>query len=288
MSQPLALDTTPSAERRQIEFFRTRTPEHRLGLAFELTAFAVAASRAAIRRAHPHLTELERARLLVALQFDAQRAAQICRVPSLEGSMAFPAAIVPVADAFDQLQVPYYIAGSIASTAYSLPRTTNDVDIVAALHVDQVAAFVSRLEPDYYIDRSSVLDAIAHRGTFNMTHQATGINIDVFIPAGRPFDREQFARAQGHVLPGIGREVKLASPEDVLLNKLAWYELGNRVSDVQWRDVQSILRVQGEALDIAYMHRWAAELQVSDLLEAALRGERPATPPDSLGQGRLF
>jgi hypothetical protein len=185
--------------------------------------------------------------------------------------------------------VPYYIAGSIASTAYSLPRTTNDVDIVAELRVQHVVAFVSRLEPDYYVDRGSVLEAIARQGTFNMTHQATGINIDVFIPVGRPFDREQFARAQGHVLPGVGREVNLASPEDVLLNKLAWYELGNRVSDVQWRDVQSLLRVQGEALDITYMRRWAAQIRVSDLLEAALRGERPtSTPPDAPQQGRLL
>ncbi len=289
MSQPLALDTTPSAETRQIEFFRARTPETRLALAFELTAFAVAASRAAIRRAHPHLSELEHARLLVALQFDPQRAAQIRRAPSLEGTVAFPAAIIPVADAFDQIQVPYYITGSIAGTAYSLPRTTNDVDIVAALQARHVDAFVSMLESDYYVDRSSVLEAIARHGSFNMTHQATGINIDVFIPADRPFDQEQFARARGHVLPGVSREVNLASAEDVLLNKLRWYELGNRVSDVQWRDVQGIIRVQGENLDISYLRRWAADLNLGGLLEAALRGERPTlTNPNGARQDGLF
>jgi len=45
------------------------------------------------------------------------------------------------------------------------------------------------------------------------------------------------------------------SPEDVVLNKLAWYELGNRVSDQQWRDIQSILRVQGDTLDQDYLQR---------------------------------
>ena len=62
----------------------------------------------------------------------------------------------------------------------------------------------------------------------------------------------------------------------MLLNKLAWYELGNRVSDQQWRDVQGILRVQGDALDVEYLRRWAADLQLTELLEFALRGERPA------------
>lgn len=289
MPQPLALDTSPASENRQIEFFRSRTREQRLELTFEMTAFAVASSRAAIRRAFPHLSELECARLLVALQFNQQTATQLRCAPFLEGTVAFPAAILPVVESFDELQVRYYIAGSIASTAYSLPRTTNDVDVVALLQAQQVDTFVQRLEPDYYVERSSILEAIARHGSFNMTHQATGINIDVFIPGSRPFDREQFARARSQVLPGVGRNVMLASPEDVLLNKLAWYELGNGASDVQWRDVQSILRVQGEALDFAYMRRWAADLKLGALLEAAIRGERPPSdPPDAARQGRLF
>jgi hypothetical protein len=44
------------------------------------------------------------------------------------------------------------------------------------------------------------------------------------------------------------------------LNKLLWYELGDRVSDQQWRDAQAILRVQADALDHAYLRHWAAEL----------------------------
>jgi hypothetical protein len=80
-----------------------------------------------------------------------------------------------------------------------------------------------------------------------------------------------------------------ASPEDAILNKLAWYELGNRVSDQQWRDAQGILRVQPGALDLAYMRRWAGDLGIGELLEAALRGERPTpTPPDDPRQQRMF
>lgn len=90
------------------------------------------------------------------------------------------------------------------------------------------------------------------------------------------------------LLPGAERPVKLASPEDVVLNKLVWYERDNRVSDQQWRDVQAIIRVQATALDLAYLRRWAAELRINDLLDAALRGERPLSPPNDPQQQRMF
>ena len=190
--------------------------------------------------------------------------------------MSIPAAILPVVEVLEGLGVRYYIGGSIAGIAYSLPRTTYDVDMLAAMEFQHVGAFIQALQTDYYVDRGSVLEAIARRASFNMTHQATHINIDVFVSAGRPFDQAGLARVQPHVLPGTDRPVNLASPEDVVLNKLAWYELGNRVSDHQWRDIQSILRVQGDTLDRVYLQRWALELRLGELLDAALRGERPA------------
>jgi hypothetical protein len=71
------------------------------------------------------------------------------------------------------------------------------------------------------------------------------------------------------------------------LNKLAWFEMGNRVSDQQWRDIQSILRVQGDALDLAYLRQWALDLGLGALLDLALRGERPG-PDATTQQHRLL
>jgi hypothetical protein len=275
--QPLAADTTPAAEARQLAFFRQRGPRERLALTFELIAFARAASRSAIRRAHPHLDALEQARLLLTVQFGTERAANLRRAPDQEGPMSIPAAILPVVQALTAGQIPYYISGSIASSAYSLPHTTYDVDVVAAFAPEHIGPFVAQLVADDYVDAGSLLDAIIAQTSFNMIHQATGINIDIFIPADRPFDQIQFTRVQAHTLPGTEQPVNLASPEDVILNKLAWYVLGNQVSDQQWRDVQAIIRVQGAALDQPYLETWAATLDLGDLLAAALRGERP--PP---------
>jgi hypothetical protein len=286
--QPLAQDTSLAAEARQIAILQQRSATERLALMFDLSAFALAAARAAIRRAHAHLDSLAQARLLAELQFGSARAAQVLRAPTVEGAMSIPAAILPVIAAYDQLRIPYYIAGSVASSAYSLPRTTYDVDMVADMQPHYVAPFVAALSGEYYVDRGAVLDAIAQHASFNMTHQATGINIDVFIPKDHPFDRIQFSRVQAHVLPGADQPVNLASPEDVLLNKLIWYELGNRVSDQQWRDTQAIVRVQADALDTAYLRHWAGLLGLAELLAAALRGERPPASGDDPRQQRMF
>ena len=60
------------------------------------------------------------------------------------------------------------------------------------------------------------------------------------------------------------------TPEDIALAKLEWYRLGNEVSDRQWTDILGVFKVQGGALDLAYLRRWAAPLGVADLLERAL------------------
>ncbi len=59
-------------------------------------------------------------------------------------------------------------------------------------------------------------------------------------------------------------------PEDILLQKLRWYQLGGGRSDRQWRDVIAIIRVQGERLDRDYARKNAPALGVSDLLTQAL------------------
>jgi hypothetical protein len=66
------------------------------------------------------------------------------------------------------------------------------------------------------------------------------------------------------------RPFYVASPEDTILHKLTWYRMGGEVSDRQWNDILGVLKVQGAALEMEYLQRWARVLEVNDLLAKAL------------------
>ncbi len=75
---------------------------------------------------------------------------------------------------------------------------------------------------------------------------------------------------QQKILDENSRPVYLASPEDVILNKLEWYKMGGGVSDRQWNDILGVLKTQEATLDLAYLRKWAVTLDVTDLLNRAL------------------
>lgn len=64
-------------------------------------------------------------------------------------------------------------------------------------------------------------------------------------------------------------ELFFASPEDTVLAKLEWYRQGGGVSDRQWRDLVSVLKVQNQSLDRAYLKDWANRLELTALLDHA-------------------
>lgn len=61
-------------------------------------------------------------------------------------------------------------------------------------------------------------------------------------------------------------EVPVASPEDIVLAKLRWYDLGGRTSERQWSDISGVLRVQSGKLDWGYIEEWGARLGVAELV----------------------
>lgn len=182
-------------------------------------------------------------------------------------------ALDPIIKAFAALGIPYCIGGSVASSAYGIARATLDVDLVADLKIHHVDSLVVMLESDYYIDRDMILDAMKRRSSFNLIHLETMLKVDVFIIKNRPYDQSAFQRKRKDALDEEHEadEFYLASPEDVILNKLEWYRMGGESSERQWHDVLGIMQVQGDLMDRIYLHHWASVLKISDLLEKAFR-----------------
>lgn len=179
------------------------------------------------------------------------------------------AVAIAVSRILDSLNIVHTVGGSIAGSFAGEPRSTVDIDIVAAIHESQVDRLASRLTSDFYVDAAALHRAVRERGTTNLIHQPTQLKVDLFVAGGTPLDGQQLERRQEVVLAS-GR-LHIHPPEDILLQKLHWYRKGGETSDRQWRDILGIVRVQGDRLDVAYLDTAAPVLGVQDLLQRALR-----------------
>ncbi|MFH1016916.1 MAG: hypothetical protein V1798_01890 [Pseudomonadota bacterium] len=173
---------------------------------------------------------------------------------------------------FEDLRVGHFLGGSLASSIYGEPRATNDVDIAAALRTIHIKSFVAALKHRFYIDKRTVETAVQKAQSFNVIEQESVQKVDIFVLGDMPFDRAQLRRRQLVVVQKRPKKtLYVSSPEDLVLRKLIWFEKGARISDRQWRDVTSVLRVQSKRLDTSYMRRWARRLQIDKLLGKAIK-----------------
>ena len=179
--------------------------------------------------------------------------------------------VARLARAFDDLGIRYLVGGSLASSIYGTPRATQDVDLVAEIAPPHVEPLASNLSDEFYVDADMIRDAIRRRASFNVVHLATMFKADVFIARDDAWSREEMSRARTEEIdtPEGRVAIRFASPEDILLHKLVWYQLGDQVSDRQWGDIVGVIRVQADSLDVAYLRSWAPSLGVSDLLARA-------------------
>lgn len=163
----------------------------------------------------------------------------------------------------DAYHIQYMIVGSFASSLYGIPRTTNDADIVILAESTPLRRFVDTLQKTFYADEQMALDALEQRLMFNIIHLESGFKIDLIVPKDQAFGKQEFQRRR--LAKFFGTQRWFASPEDTILRKLEWSNLGG--SERQFTDALTVARVQSSTLDREYLVWGARELQVERLLE---------------------
>ena len=175
--------------------------------------------------------------------------------------------------------IAYMITGGVAAIAYGEPRLTNDVDVVIDPRPGDARKFVEAFPASaYYVPPLEVLETEqrrTHLGHFNIIHHATGLRADLYVAGDDPLHAWAFERRHAEVVGGDN--LWFAPIEYVIIRKLEYFAQGK--SDRHLRDIAAMLRISGEAVNVAALERIIAERGLHAVWATA-HGSRQASGPN--------
>jgi predicted nucleotidyltransferase len=160
--------------------------------------------------------------------------------------------------------IPFMVIGGIAVSIWTTPRATVDLDFVIGLHEDAISFFIeSAAQVGFVVFDSKPMEFKKMKllRMFMTGADAQLLTMD-FILADDEYKHEALSRAVSFQLEG--QEIKVASPEDVILLKL----MSGRDQDKV--DAQNIFRARKDSLDKNYLQQWAKRLSVTQALNSLL------------------
>jgi hypothetical protein len=180
--------------------------------------------------------------------------------------------LLEVSSMLEIAEIPYVIGGSLASSIWGQQRTTHDADLAIFLDELRLQVLESLVKWPYTLDSESIRISLADLSDFasgQILHGETLDKIDLFLLSPHDLYAESQFKHLRMVELAPHRKLPFASPEDTVITKLRWFNLGNRVSDRQWNDIVQVLEIQDGSLDEAYLEKWATHFDLLDLLREA-------------------
>ena len=141
------------------------SPEERLNKSFELSALTKELFLHGLRK-----------------RFSALLESSIKDITRTAGEMSQRESLKLILEVLNNARIPYILTGSIISSLQGEPRSTHDIDIVAA--IEQTLAIIlvkSFPPPEYYLDKDAINDAINHNEMFNLINTTTGDKINLWM-----------------------------------------------------------------------------------------------------------
>jgi hypothetical protein len=167
--------------------------------------------------------------------------------------------------------IPYAVGGSLASSAWGQMRYTNDADIAIKIGLATAPALSKEFREPYLLNEQELADAMASEDDFRsvqLLHMDEAFKIDLFVLKDGPYENSEIDRARA-IEVSLGVQIRFCAPENIVISKLRWYDLGNRISDRQWSDIVQVLEIQKGDLDESSLDEWTIHYHVKELLDAA-------------------
>ena len=100
----------------------------------------------------------------------------------------------------------------------------------------------------------------------------------MFILKQRHFDLNQMQRRVSQSVGDAPEDrAYFSTAEDIILAKLEWFRAGGETSERQWRDISGVMDLQSDRLDLEYLQKWAAQLDIQDLFQRAIWASKGKT-----------
>jgi len=156
-------------------------------------------------------------------------------------------------DALDDLGLRYALVGGLAVGAWGVPRATKDVDLYAEL-ANAVRPSLRRglLQRDF--DVPAMDEELERFGVFRSLFRPTSVFVDIF-DAENPLGEAILKRRREVYVQGRARWT--AAAEDIAVLKA----FSDRPRD--YEDLMKLIAVGGRKLDMAYIEKWARDLDLS-------------------------
>jgi hypothetical protein len=276
-----SVDTHPDAERIMIELIRSSPMSKRFRLVQSLTQSASWATVHAWQERHREASEQEAAVHVLSSSYGPGLAQRVQAVLEMrKGWHLQPidllAVMLPARRALEDLHLPYYLGGSIASSLHGMQQLVQDIDLVVDLDDQVLPSLFAVLRQHYLFNGGEAREAVRARTSFPLIHLDSLMKVDVVLPKLEAFDTFMRQLIRCSTLDERYPPIPLASAMEMLLFKMQRYQRDEQArtdgmqDDAEWNDILGMLKVQGPDLDLPLLEEWAGTLGMTDTWQRAL------------------
>ena len=268
-------DTSLDAELVLIGMIRKAPMTRRFAFVQSWTASMLEAGSQYMQQLHPQATDEDARLLFIERQYGKELTDKLRQTLHMydihvADTSDYWEAVRPLVNTCKDLDIPYALSGSLASSLYGLQRATLQIDFIAGLGQKHLPSFCTQLSGLYLLHKEEIEAAIRQKSCFTLVHLESLLKVIVTLPAMLTIGQQVFHRVRKITLVEGEQPVSVLSPEQMTLLLLEAFKRSNERADDLWYDLLGMVKVQGTHLDMLFLMQQAALLAITELLARAL------------------